>query len=151
VSEEEGLQSQLGGFEIPERIFSGAREITDRLVLDLRDIYGREVTGSQESSELYGILAVGLDPLAGFPGDEGRCGDEAGIALPFQVAVEVVSAWAGFIGEDELRCLGPEPADELVDVRCAGTDRADIGGLRLRFIGNVSDRDLLLVHIETNE
>ena len=68
-----------------------------------------------------------------------------------ELAVQAVAARSGLVGEHEALSFGLQPADQLVDVGRAGADAADVGDLGAAVVGNVGDRDGILVVIETDE
>jgi len=70
VSEQTGLETKLGVFEIAAGICTRAGEIAHGCSFDLGHIDGGEVAGAGQSGELHGISAVRLDPITGFCGDQ---------------------------------------------------------------------------------
>ena len=70
LAQQEGLEAELGGFEVLEGVFPGAGEVTDGLIGKVGDIDGREVAGAHQAGECCGIAAVGFDAVAGLFGDE---------------------------------------------------------------------------------
>jgi hypothetical protein len=146
---QEGLETMLGGLQIDERIFTGAGEITDGLVIDLRDVDGSEVPGSQKPGELESVATVGLDVIAGLARDERGSDDEAIDLLRGEV--EDVAAGTGFVGNEESGGLAREVAHELVDVGLTRADGAHEDGFFGADLGGVGDRDRILVDIESDE
>ena len=70
LAQQEGFQSVLGGLAIPDRIRTRAGEVTDRLVLDRRDLDRGQIAGTHQPGELGGVTAIGLDAVAGFLRDQ---------------------------------------------------------------------------------
>ena len=72
VSEQEGLQTKLGVFEITEGIFTGPGEVAHGFVFDLGDIDRGEITRASQAGQLHGVPAVGFDAVTGFFGNAVR-------------------------------------------------------------------------------
>jgi hypothetical protein len=64
LAQQEGLQPVLGGLAIPERLLTGAGEVTDRLVLDRGDRDRGHIAGTHQPGELGGVRSIGLDAVA---------------------------------------------------------------------------------------
>jgi len=150
-SEQEGLETMLGGLQIDERILAGAGEIADGLVVDLGDVDGSEVPGTEEPGELESVAAVGLDVVAGLARDERGSDDEAIDLLRGEVAVEHVAAGTGFVDDEESGRLAREVTQELVDVGLTGADGTHEDGFFRARLGGVGDRDGILVDVESDE
>jgi len=67
-----------------------------------------------------------------------------------EIAVEPIAAGAGLVHEHQLSALGVKLADELIDVGLAGRDRTEVEHLGVLRIGNIGDRDGLLMDIQTD-
>jgi hypothetical protein len=102
VSEQEGLETKRGVFEIADGVLTCTGEITHRFIFDLGDIHRREVPRAGQAGEWHSISAVGCDPVAGLFGDQ-RGGHHPTV-VPFfhQVAGEPGATRAGFIDKDEV-------------------------------------------------
>ena len=96
---------------------------------------GIEIAGAQETRELDGIAAVGLDAVAGPAWNERRGHHATGDAARGQVPVEDVAAGPGLVGDLESVGLFLEPAEELIEVGGAGADPAEVGDLARRSCG----------------
>jgi hypothetical protein len=68
-----------------------------------------------------------------------------------EVAVQHVAAGAGLVGEHQALGVAVQPADELVKVGLAGSDRTDEVGWVAATGHGVGDADGVLVHIQTDE
>jgi hypothetical protein len=72
VAQQEGFETELGGLQIAQGVFTGPGEITNRFICHRGDIDHGEVSRTRQPGQLRGVSAVGLDPIAGFLGiDEG--------------------------------------------------------------------------------
>jgi hypothetical protein len=151
VAQQKGFEAELGCLEIVHGVLASAGEIADGFIVDVGDVDGGKIAGSQETCEGGCIAAIGLDSIAGFLGDERRCDDEAGEAFLGEVAIEGEAARSRFVGEDEAGCLGLETANELVDVALLGADGADEGDSFAPVLGCVGDGDGVLMDIEADE
>jgi hypothetical protein len=151
VSKQEGFEAELGGFEIAHGVFTGTREIADGFVVDIRNVDGGKIAGSQKACEGDGVAAIGLYFVAGFPWDERRCDNEAGEAFLGEIAVEREATRPCFVSEDEARGFGLESSREFVDVAEAGADGAEEDDFIGRVLGGVGDGYGVLVDIQTDE
>jgi len=98
-----------------------------------------------------GVSTIGLHLVARPLRNQGGGDDPAVQTLAGEVSMQHVPARARLVGEDQLRGLGVEPADELVDVGLTGPDRTHVvGGIVSMSLG-VGDRDRVLVNIQTDE
>ena len=96
------------------------------------------------------IAPVGLDLVAGLLRDERGGHHPAEEALLGQIAIEPIAAGAGFVHKHQLSAFGVEPADELVDVGLAGPDGTEVEDLGVLRIGNLGNRNGLLMDIQTD-
>jgi hypothetical protein len=87
LTQQKGLQTALGGLEIPDGILAGAGQVADGLVLDLGDVDRREIPGAHQPSEPHGITSVSLDTVAWFLRGERRGNHPADEVLLGEVAV----------------------------------------------------------------
>ena len=150
-AQEEGLESELGGLEGDASGVAGATQITEGLVFDPGDVDRAQIAGAQEARELDGISSVGLDPIPGPLGDQGRCDDLALESFASEVSMQGVAAGAGLVGKDQVAGLAVESADESVDVALPGSDGADkVWRIWARGFG-VGHADGVLVDIQTDE
>jgi len=151
VTEQERLETELGGLEGDDGIFAGACEIADRLVVDGGNIDGVEVSGSEQTGEGDGVAAVGLDAVAGFAWNERRGDDQTVEPLAGEMPMQDVAARTGFVDEDETSGSRLQPTDQGIDVGGSGTDAADVGDLGASIVRRVRDRDGVFVDVETDE
>ena len=70
VSEQKGLESELGSLEVSPRIFAGAGEIANGLIFDRGNVDGGEITRAQQARQLDRIAPVGVDAVAGLLGNQ---------------------------------------------------------------------------------
>lgn len=151
MPEQERLETELGCLEIAHGVFARSREITDGFVVDIRDVDRGEIAGSQKACEGDGVAAVGLDFIAGFPGDERRSDDEAGEASLGEIAVEREAARPCFVREDDSRGFGLQPSHEFVDVAEASADGAEEDDFIGRVLGRIGNGDGVLVDIQADK
>ena len=112
-------------------IFAAAEQIPDRLLRFIGDADGGEVPRAEGAHELGRIPAVGLDPVSGLPGGQGRGHDLAGNAEGRELAVQVVSRGARLVaGHDGALAL--QPIKEAPEVPGLIGDGAQFGHLGLR-------------------
>jgi hypothetical protein len=73
-----------------------------------------------------------------------------GQLLAGEVAIQPITAGAGFVGEHEPAGLGLQAADEFVDITLAGADRVQRDNFRAARFRGVCDGDGILVDTETD-
>lgn len=149
LAQEEGLQTVLGGLAIPDGILTGAGEVTDGLILDRRDIDGRQIAGTHQSGELGHGAAIGFDAIPCVLRDQGRGHDPAAPVFLCEVAVEPVPTGIGFVDEDELFGFGGELSDKLVEVALASADGAQEDHLGVPLCRGIRYGDGFFVDIQT--
>jgi hypothetical protein len=66
VSEQEGLETELGVRKIAAGIFTGPAEIANRFIFHRGDIDHGEIARTRQAGQLHGIAAVGFDPIPWF-------------------------------------------------------------------------------------
>jgi hypothetical protein len=137
--------------KVPQDILPGTRQIPNGLLLHSGNIHRGKVARTHETSQLHGVPAIGLDPIPRLLGNEGGGNYQTGVSFFAQVPVEAVAGRTGLVGEDQLLSVSLEPADELVDIAFSGADGPNEGNIGLAIIGNIPDRDEVLVHIQTDE
>ena len=71
------------------------------------------------------------------PGDARGSDDSAGQLLLGEVPIERIATGAGFIDEGQVRGLGGELAEQVIDIALAGTDSAEGDNLGTAFIGGI--------------
>ena len=149
--EQERFQAVLRGLEGDDGVLARPRQVAHRLVLDRGDVDRREVSGTQQPGEGDGVASIGLDAVSRFAWNEGRRDDQTGHPPAGQVPVQGVAAGPGLVGDDQAHGFVLEATDEPVDVDDPGADATDVGDLGASVVGNVRDRDGVLVDIETDE
>ena len=150
VPEHERFETQLRCLQLPERLVPRPPQVAERCIVDGRDINGSEVPGAHEPSQWHGVPTVGFAPSARLFGKQGRGDDPAGAACLRQVPLEPVAAGTGFVDEDQLRALGLEPPDKLVDITLPGPDRAEGDNLGTMCLGNLGDGDGLCMDLHSD-
>jgi hypothetical protein len=150
MPEQEGLETQLGGFEITDGVRTRAGEVTDRFIFHLGNIHGGKLTRAPEPCQLHGVTAVGFDLVAGVFRSQGRSDEPAGRAFFRELPVEPRATRAGFIDKDEGWALGLELADEVIEVDVSGANGAKVDDVGVMIFGNIGHRDGIFVHVQPN-
>jgi hypothetical protein len=83
-------------------------------------------------------------------GDQWGSDDPADLAFVGEIAVEPITARAGFIDKDKVLAFGPQPTDEFIDVALAGTDVTKGDDLGVAVLGDVGDGNRVFMDIETD-
>jgi hypothetical protein len=150
LPKQKGFETEFGSLEIAEGILAGTTEVTDRFILNRRDIDGGEITRAHQACQLDRVTPVGLDAIAGFLGDQGRRNDPADVPPGGEITIEPITARTRLVYEDQMRAFRLQLTNERVDVTLSGTDRAHIDDFGMVFLGHVSDCDGLLMDIQTD-
>jgi hypothetical protein len=129
LPQQESLEPELGGLEVPQGIFAGTGKIADGFVLDCGDIDRCKIARAHQAGQLHGVTAVGLHPVARLFGNQGRGDDPADVAFLGEIPVEPVPTGSRFIDKDEMLGLRVELPDEVIDVTLTGADGAQIDDL----------------------
>lgn len=124
MAEQELAQAVPGPGPVRHHVSAGAAQVPDRLLLGRGHPDGHELPGPVDP----GQVAVGLDPVAGGPRDEGEGHHIAGAAEGSgEQPVQFVAGGPGLVAHPELAGVG-EPGDEppngvlvvedAIDFRC---------------------------------
>ena len=133
-----------------DRIVPRTAQVTNRFVVDRWAIDGREVPCAHQARQLAGLTTLRLDTGAGLLRDQGRGDDPAAGAFWGQLAIAPRAAGAGCIDKDERLALGLQWPDELVEITLPGPDRAQRDDVRAICLGDLSDRNGLLMDIHAD-
>jgi hypothetical protein len=132
VPEQEGLETQVSGFEVTDGLFTRSAQLAEGFIFDLGDVHRREITGAHQPGQLHGIASVRFHAVTGlFRKERGRH-HPAIIACFAQLAIAPVTARPRFVDKDQLCGLGLHVSDELINVTLAGAHRAqgdNLGGV----------------------
>jgi hypothetical protein len=134
VSEQEGVETTLGGLKIADGIFTRPGEIPHGFVFLLGNRDQGEITGAPQAGPLHRVTAVGFDAVAGLFRHEGGRHHPAVMASFCEIPVEPVATGIGCIDKDQMLSLGWHLADEVVNVTwpCAdGTTGGALGSVLL--------------------
>ena len=126
-------------------ILAGPQEIAQRFLRGGGDEDGGQFSQAVTPGEFLGVLAVGLDAVPGFSGDEGGCGDVAFDAPVLEEPAQFVPARPGLV----------DAADRGVLCEPSGQSFASFGGVgklgaEENRVGTVSERgedDVFRVYI----
>jgi hypothetical protein len=130
---------------------SGPTQIADGFIVDGGHVHGRQVPRTEEPRQREGIAPIGLHFVARLLGNQRGRDHVAGKALAGQVAVQVIAARAGLVGEYERRRLALQPSNQFVEIALACADRTEKHG-RVRALSLcVRDGDGILMNVQTNE
>jgi hypothetical protein len=150
VPKQKGFETELGGLEIPQGIFTGAGEITNRFIFHRGDIDACEIPRAHQPRQLHGITTVGFHAVAGLLGNEGGRDDPADIAFVRQIAKEPIATGSRFIDEDQVLGFGLQPAHELINVALPSANGAQVDDLSVVSFGDIGHGDGVLVDIQPN-
>jgi hypothetical protein len=144
-AQEQGFAARLGRFEVTEAILAGATQLAHGFVLNLGDVDGGAVARTPQPGPLAGLAAVGVDPVPGGVRHSRGGHHPTGVPCLGQIAVEPIAARPGCVDQAEVwgRCV--QLAKPLVEVTRAGADRPQGDDLRAVVLGDVGDRDGLLM------
>src|SRR5437667_8742860 len=78
-------------------VVAAADEIAHGLLALVEDVDGGELASAEQSHELRGVPAVGLDPLPGASWGQRWRNDRAGDAEPGDLTVEIVAGYSSFV------------------------------------------------------
>jgi hypothetical protein len=151
VSEQEGLETKLGVFEIADGIFTRTGEIAHGFIFDFGDIDHGEVPRARQAGQLHGISAVSFDPVAGFLGDQRGGSYPAVITFFHQIPIEPGATGTSFLDEDQVVGFRLHLADEVINVILTGANAAEIGDLGAMILSDIGDRDRVFVDIHADE
>jgi len=102
LPEQEGLESELGGLEIADGVFTRPGGIPDGFIFGFGDRDRREITGSCQAGQVHGIAAIRFDPVPWLFGNQRGGHPPAVVTLLGQIALEPVAAGTGFIDKDQV-------------------------------------------------
>jgi hypothetical protein len=114
VSEQEGVETTLGGLKIADGNFTRPGEIPHGFVFLLGTIDRGEITGAHQAGQLHRVTAVVCDAVAGLFRHEGGRHNPAVMAFFGEIPAEPVATGTGFIDKDQMLSLGWHLADSEV-------------------------------------
>ena len=88
-----------------------------------------QLSGPQQASQLHGVAAVGLHPVACLARDQRWRDDGALMSEADHLPVQTVARRAGFITDMQLAVPGRQPRQQLPHRLGAGLDLADVAHL----------------------
>jgi hypothetical protein len=147
VAEPQGFETERGGLESLQGIFTGAGEISAGFIFDLGDRDCGEMPRASQAGQWHGVPAVGVDPITGLLGNQRRRHHPAVRALVRQLAVEPGATGAGVVDEEQMFGLGWPLADELIAITLAGANGAKIGDLGTVLLRDVRHGNRVLVDV----
>ena len=100
-------------------ILAGSEKISQRFLRGSGNEDGGQFSQAVTPGEFFGVLAVGLDTISGFLGDECRGGDVAFDALAFEESAQLISARSGLV----------DAADRCVLCKLSGQSLAPLGSV----------------------
>ena len=114
VPQKERFESVTGSGAIVHGVGASAAQVPDRLVGGIRHIHRREVAGTQQAGELFGIPPVGLDFVSGLFRDQRGGHDHAGDTELLEPPSDDESARPRLIADVQRGLpVAPDPAQEL--------------------------------------
>jgi hypothetical protein len=114
MAAQEGFETELGGFEVSQGIFTGTGEITHGFIFDLGNVNGGEIPRAHQPGQLHRVSAVGFHPVAGLFGNQRGGDDPADMAFLRQIALEPVPTGSRFIDQDQVWGFGLQLAHEVI-------------------------------------
>ena len=148
LPQEKRFEAKLRGLEIVDGIFTRPAQVANGFILHLGHVDRGEVPRAHEAGQFDGVSPVGFDPIPGLFGDQGGNDDPADMAFLGEITVEPIATRASFIDKDEVRAVGLQPTDELIDITLSCTDVAegnDFGAVVLNDIGD-GNRAFMDIH-----
>ena len=94
--------------------------------------------------------AVGVAPIPGLLGEQGRRAAPADLAVLRQIAGEPSPTRAGFLDTDERRTFRVQLTDELSNGTWAGPHGAEGDDRSVVFLGAIGDRKRVFMDIQTD-
>jgi hypothetical protein len=99
---------------------------------------------------LDGIPTIGVDVVARLLRDERGGDDPADLALLGESAGAPIPTRTRFRDQDQMCAVGLQLPDAVVEVVLARANGAEVNDLGVVFVGNVGDRDGLLMNIHSD-
>jgi hypothetical protein len=150
VPQHKRWQPQLGRLQSPEGLVPRPTQSAEGFIGDGGHIHRGEVPGAHQPGQWPSVPPVGGDPVARLVGPPGGGDAPADIALCQQLAIEPGATGARFRDDDERRTLGLQRPSQLLNSALPGSDRAAGDDLRAMVLGDVGDRESLLVDISSD-
>jgi hypothetical protein len=150
VPQQKGLQTQLGGFEIMEHIFTSPPQITHGFICNLGDVDGCEGARAHQPGQLECISAVRFDPIASFLRDQSGGNAPAVIAFFGQIALEPIATRTSFVDKDEAFGLRLPLPNQFIAIALTCADGAEIDDVGPRVFGGIGNRNGFFMDIQSN-
>jgi len=150
LAQAKGVEAILRGFAVTETLVTGATQLSHGFVIDLRDVDGGEVARTHQPGQLAGIAAVGCDAVPSFVRDSRGRDHPTVMPRLRQIPVPPIAARPGFVDQHEGFGLRVPLANQCVEVALAGADSPQGDDLRAVVLGDVGDRDGLLMDIQAD-
>jgi hypothetical protein len=150
MPEHDGLQTQRSRFESTDGGFTRAGAVADRFIVHPGHIDGGQITRAPQAGQVYGVTAVGCDPVPSRFREQRRRHHPAHMAVSGQGAREPVATRTGFIDKDEGYGRGWHLAEQLLDSTLSGTEGAAIGHLSAVRLRHVSHSNRIFVDSQTD-
>jgi hypothetical protein len=151
VSAQEGVEAELGVFELADGLFTRPAEVANRFVFHRGDIDRGKSTRARQAGPWHGVPAVGVAAVAGLLREQGGGDDPAVIAFLGEIPGESGATRAGFVDEDEVCGVRWHRAEQWIDVTLTRADGPKIYDLGAMSLSHVSHSDCVLVNIHANE
>src|SRR5271167_4812919 len=150
LSEQEGPQSLARPPAIMHRVLASPYEITNSLVLRLRNDDGGQFVGTQQPRQQQSVTAISFDPVSGLTGDSRRCNHIGRVSLLPQGPHEAVTTRPSFMTNAQfLRLTNLPKGLGQRDYTVAGCSQKPRRQAKVRV--GVSNRNRVFVHIQPDK
>jgi hypothetical protein len=149
VPQQKGLQTQLGGVELTEPIFTRPTQITPGCLFTLGDRDGGAVSRAQQPGQLACIPAVRFDPIARFLRAQRGGNDPAVRAFLGQRTREPIATRPSFGDKAEVFGLRLQLSAKFIEVALARAHGAEIDDVGTRVFGGIGNRDGVFMNIQS--
>jgi hypothetical protein len=126
------------------------RQIAHRLVPSIRNPHRRQLACPVQSGQAGSIPSVGLDPVAGSPGDQRGGNHDALMSGCRYLALDAVTAWPCLIAKPQAHAIAAKLAQQTIQRRPSVGDPAVLPDLAAQTARRHRDNDPFLVNIKPN-
>jgi hypothetical protein len=150
VVQENGVAPTLRGLELVDGVFTCPAPVATGFRVNRGDGDGWAVTCAPQAGPWDGVSPVGCDPIPGLLGDHGGRDDPAALAFGGAIAGAPSATRAGCIAKDEVRALGWQPTDAVIEVTRSRPDSAEGDDLGAVVLNDRGDGKRVFMDIQTD-
>lgn len=150
VAQEKSEKLLASPHQLRHGVDPGAHQITHRLVNLIGHPHRCQVPRAVLQRQLLRVPPVGLDPIARLSSNQRRRSDDAAMPEIGELAIDAISASAGFIAEFEPTAVLAQSLGELGHVQRRIGDRADEAYCSVATLLGSGDRQCSFVDVETD-